>query len=204
MWHQQVGGTQVSGQYFFYMAAVRRSRRACGYVENGKSHRQSFFPGAADRSVMRSMPHLLKRGTAVSSGEHRKGHLSRGPHAKESKKTRCDPWGTVVSHHTCPQVIIEGKSTLKNLVALTLLTGFGILDVGYGFGAQRPDRDSQLQWKSRGSSGQICIITATEQLYRVGEAIFKFKCVTKKLNHWSFTFYKTYCTEMNRESAQLL
>lgn len=62
------------------------------HVENGKSHRQSFFPGAADRSVMRSMPHLLKRGTAVSSGDHRKGHLSRGPTQEE--RTPCDSWGT--------------------------------------------------------------------------------------------------------------
>ena len=41
------------------------------YVENGESQRQSFFPKAADRPVMKSMPHLLKRGTAVSREEHR-------------------------------------------------------------------------------------------------------------------------------------
>lgn len=51
------------------------------HMENGKSHRQSFFPGAADRSVMRSMPHLLKRGTAVSSGDRRKGPSKQGPRA---------------------------------------------------------------------------------------------------------------------------
>lgn len=29
-------------------------------------------------------------------------------------------------------------------LALTLRTGFGVLDVGHGFGAQGPDGDSQL------------------------------------------------------------
>lgn len=39
----------------------------------------------------------------------------------------------------------RSKATQQNLVvALTLMTGFGILDVGYGFGAQGPDGDSQL------------------------------------------------------------
>lgn len=149
MRHQQVGDRQVSRQYFFNMAAVGGSGVVLGniaaHVENGKSHRQSFFPGAADRSVMSSMPHLPKRGTAVSSGHHRKGHLSRAPRAKERERTRCDSWGTAVSHRTCPQVIVQAKPTEKKLVvALTLLTGFWILDVGYGFSAQGPDSDSQL------------------------------------------------------------
>lgn len=77
-------------------------------MENGKSHRQSFFPGAADRSVMRSMPHLLKRGTAVSSGDHRKGHLSRGPTQEE--RTPRVSWGTPwrSDRRTCPQVLLAG------------------------------------------------------------------------------------------------
>lgn len=86
------------------------------HVKNGKSHRQSFFPGAADRSVMRSMPHLLKRGTAVSSGDHGKGHLGRGPMQEE--RTRCDPWGIPwrTERRTCPQVPLAGD---PHTVALT-------------------------------------------------------------------------------------
>lgn len=107
MWHQQVSGTQVSGQYYLYGGCEGMQEGM--HVENGKSHRQSFFPGAADRSVMRSMPHLLKRGTAVSSGDHRKGHLSRGPTQEE--RTRCDSWGTPwrSDRRTCPQVLLAGN-----------------------------------------------------------------------------------------------
>lgn len=107
MWHQQVSGTQVSGQYYLYGGCEGMQEGM--HVENGKSHRQSFFPGAADRSVMRSMPHLLKRGTAVSSGDHRKGHLSRGPTQEE--RTPRDSWGTPwrSDRRTCPQVLLAGN-----------------------------------------------------------------------------------------------
>lgn len=44
------------------------------------------------------------------------------------------------------QVLLAGNPhrITSASVTLTLLTGFGILDVGYGFRAQGPDSDSQL------------------------------------------------------------
>lgn len=73
---------QVSGSYYLYDSCEDMQEGIALHVENGKSHRQSFFPRAADRSVMRSMPHLLKRGTAVSRRGPRPGHPTGVPTQK--------------------------------------------------------------------------------------------------------------------------
>lgn len=102
MWHQQVRGMQVSGSYYLYDSCGDMQEGIALHVENGKSHRQSFFPRAADRSVMRSMPHLLKRGTAVSRGDHGRAIQPGSPHKSKEHD---------VIHGTCrgTQVLLTGN-----------------------------------------------------------------------------------------------
>lgn len=62
---QQVAGMQISWPYSLYDSCgdTRGHSVACGKWEELQT---IIFPQAADRPVMKSMPHLLKRDAAVS------------------------------------------------------------------------------------------------------------------------------------------
>lgn len=144
MWHQQVGGTQVSGQYYLYGSCEGKQE---GIAVRGKWEESQtiIFPWSCWQVRYEEHAPFTEEGHSCQQWRPRKGPSKQGPPCKEEReRTRCDSWGdqTAPPVHRWSSKVIQTQQNL--VVTLTLLTGFGILDVGYSFGAQRPDSNSQL------------------------------------------------------------
>lgn len=113
MWHLGTIRSVVCNYHghIIYMTAEDTQEGLVLHVENGESHRQLFSPQAADRSVMRSMPHLLKRLHSCQQRGLKFGYITRvAPQGK----------GRHVIHGTCRGIRATGPVLRYSLLIRAL------------------------------------------------------------------------------------